>query len=86
MVNGEIALAYIPTAKQQADGLTKALPLQTHQTLCLNKFLVQYVFPEHYYEEVMCFTTLVFIYMYVSHVNTLQRILHGIIISKFLSF
>ena len=50
VVNGEIALVYIPTAEQQADGLTKALPLQTHQTLCrLNKFLVQYVFPEHFY-------------------------------------
>ena len=30
VVNGEIALVYIPTAEQQADGLTKALPLQTH--------------------------------------------------------
>ena len=49
VVNGEIALVYIPTAEQQADGLTKALPLQTHQTLCLNKFLVQYVFPEHFH-------------------------------------
>ena len=33
VVNGEIALVHIPTAEQQADGLTKALPLQTHQTL-----------------------------------------------------
>ena len=49
VVNGEIALVYIPTAKQQAYGLTKALPLQTHQTLCLNKFLVQCVFPEHFH-------------------------------------
>ena len=31
VVNGEIALVYIPTAEQQADGLTKALLLQTHQ-------------------------------------------------------
>ena len=52
VVNGEIALVYIPTAEQQADGMTKALPLQTHQTLCLNKFLVQYVFPEHFHKFV----------------------------------
>jgi hypothetical protein len=26
VVNGEIALVYIPTAEKQADGLTKALP------------------------------------------------------------
>ena len=49
VVNGEIALVYIPTAEQQADGLTKALPLQNHQTLCLNKFLVHYVFREHFH-------------------------------------
>ena len=49
VVNGEISLVYIPTAEQQADGLTKALPIQTHQTLCLNKFLVKYVFPENYH-------------------------------------
>ena len=49
VVNGDIALVYIPTSEQQADGLTKALTLQTHQTLCLNKFLVQYVFPEHFH-------------------------------------
>ena len=49
VVNGEISLVYIPTAEQQADGLTKALPIQTHQALCLNKFLVKYVFPENYH-------------------------------------
>ena len=49
VVNGEITLVYISTAEQQADGLMKALPLQTHQTLFVNKFLVQYVFPEHFH-------------------------------------
>ena len=49
VVNGEISLVYIPTAEHQGDGLTKDLPLQTHQTLCFNKFLVQYVFPEHFH-------------------------------------
>ena len=49
VVNDEIALVYFTTAEHQADGLTKALPLQTHQTLCLNKYLVQYVFPEHFH-------------------------------------
>ena len=55
VVNGEIALVYIPTAEQQADGLTKALQFQTHQTLCLNKFLVQYVFLEHFHQFVYMF-------------------------------
>jgi hypothetical protein len=49
VANGEIALVYILTAKQQADGFTKALTLQTHQTLCLSNILVQYVFPEHFH-------------------------------------
>ena len=49
VVIGEIALICILTEKQQADGLTKALPLQTHQTLCLKTFLVQYVLPEHFH-------------------------------------
>ena len=49
VANGEISLVYIPTVEQQAL-LVYNLPLQTHQTLlCLNKFLVQYVFPEHFY-------------------------------------
>ena len=49
VVHGEISLVYIPTAEQQADGLTKAPPIQSHRTLCLNKFLVKYVFPENYH-------------------------------------
>ena len=40
----------------------------------------------YYYEKVMCLTTLVFIYMYVSHVTTLQCILHEVIISKFINY
>ena len=49
VVNGEISLVYIPTAEPQADGLTKALPIQTHQTPCPNKFLVKNVFPKNYH-------------------------------------
>ena len=49
VVKGEIALVYIPTAEQQSGGLTKALPLQTDQTLYLNNVLVQYVFSEHFH-------------------------------------
>ena len=45
---GLIKLVYVPTAEQLADGMTKALPNQLFQTICLNNYLHYHEFADHW--------------------------------------
>jgi hypothetical protein len=46
--NGFIKLVYVPTAKQLADGMTKAPPSILFQPICLDHYLHRYEFEPHY--------------------------------------
>ena len=46
--NGFIKLVYVPTAKQLADGMTKALPSSLFQSICLDLYLRRFEFKPHW--------------------------------------
>ena len=48
VTKGLIKLVYVPTAEQLADGMTKALPNQLFQTICLNNYLHYHEFADHW--------------------------------------
>ena len=48
VTKGLIKLVYVPTAEQLADGMTKALPTQLFQTICLNNYLYYHEFDDHW--------------------------------------
>ena len=45
---GITELVFVPTEEQLADGMTKALPYPTFQSICLNNYLYYYEFSSHW--------------------------------------
>ena len=46
--NGFIELVYVPTADQLADGMTKALPSSSFQSIYLDHYLHRFEFEPHW--------------------------------------
>jgi hypothetical protein len=48
VTNGDVRFVFVPTNEQLADGMTKALGQELHNTICTSNYLTNYEFPANY--------------------------------------